>query len=48
MPCHISDGPQTPEDVPGWTDEPDPDAAYDENREFERDAELFTSGAEKG
>ena len=32
MPCHISDGPQTPEDVPGHVEE-DEDAAYERERQ---------------
>jgi len=41
MPCHISDGPQTPEEADEqwerWA-EIDPDAAYDEQRQIEIDA----------
>ena len=33
MPCHISDGPQLPEDVPGYVEEQDPDEAYDRHRQ---------------
>jgi hypothetical protein len=32
MPCHISDGPQTPDDIPPYPDT-DPDRAYDEERQ---------------
>jgi hypothetical protein len=33
MPCHISDGPQLPEDVCNFTDEIDPDWAYEMERQ---------------
>ena len=35
-PCSISDGPQTPEDVPGYVEQ-DGDAAYDEQRQCKLD-----------
>ena len=41
MPCHISDGPQTPEDADelwGYKEE-DEDAAYERHRQQERDDE---------
>jgi hypothetical protein len=43
MPCHISDGPQTPEDVPGYVEE-DEDEAYERFRQ----QEIDDRGAEKG
>jgi hypothetical protein len=36
MPCHISDGPQLPEDVPGYEPE-DEDDAYERYRQQEID-----------
>lgn len=36
MPCHISDGPQTPEDVPVY-EEIDEDMAYEEERQRQID-----------
>lgn len=32
MPCHITDGPQEPDDIPGY-EEPDEDAAYEAHRQ---------------
>lgn len=40
MPCHISDGPQTPEDVPGHT-EIDEDQAYEDDRQREIDEQAY-------
>jgi len=49
MLCRISDGPQTPEDYYDLWDNKleDEDAAYDEQRQIEIDAETFANGAEK-
>jgi len=50
MPCHISDGPQTPEEQDEqwerWA-EIDPDRAHDEQVQIEIDAKAFEKGAEK-
>lgn len=40
MPCHITDGPQTPEDVPVYVEE-DEDEAYERHRQQEIDDEAF-------
>lgn len=41
MPCHISDGPQTPEDVPGYKPE-DEDLAYETWRQQHIDDHTCT------
>ena len=50
MPCRISDGPQTPEEAEEqwerWATI-DEDAAYEEQRQIEIDAEFFAKGADK-
>lgn len=46
MPCSISDGPQTPEEMYDCGEAlEDEDAAYEEQRQIEIDAEAFAKGA---